>query len=166
MSSLSAQSVIEQHAVIDTWYRWAAGLDDLDEEMLRSAMAETVFMDMSGYREAGLPFPDTQSHRNELATTLIQSMGHLTVQHCLTNFQVSVGGEGTASSTHNTVAYHRKRGDGQVRGDDSIFVMAHKVTTQYVREAARVEGEQAWKIKSMYLTPRFVQGDMNVLGSG
>lgn len=160
MDAVFTTDMSEREAIIDACHRWAQGMDDRDHELLRSALADHIYMDMSQYRAAGVPIPDADETADSMARMLIKNMENMNVMHCLSNFRAALLSDSTASIVCNVVAYHTIRDGNKVNVDQRVFTMAHKYTATLVKNATT----GAWVIQRLVITPRCIQGDPRIIG--
>jgi hypothetical protein len=83
----------ERAAVIDALYRYAAGLDDGDEQMLVSALTEDAIVDLTpAVTKLGMAFPVLEA-REVIVSTLLAAVGPLDTSHSISNVRLQVDGD-------------------------------------------------------------------------
>lgn len=112
MSTLtsSASGNTETLAVIDALYRFAAGIDLRDAELLSSSLAENAVSDFRpAAAKAGFEYPVIEG-RELLVTALMNSLAALDTTHSVTNARVTLSGD-TARMDALVEACHVSRQD-------------------------------------------------------
>ena len=93
MSSTHSQEIADKFAVIDTLYRFAAGIDLRDTELLASAFAENAVSDFGpAAAKAGFEYPVLEG-RETIVSALSGSLGQIDTTHSVSNPRVSVDGD-------------------------------------------------------------------------
>jgi septum formation inhibitor-activating ATPase MinD len=93
MSSTHSQEIADKFAVIETLYRFAAGIDLRDTELLASAFAENAVSDFGpAAAKAGFEYPVLEG-RDTIVSALSGSLGQIDTTHSVSNPRVSVDGD-------------------------------------------------------------------------
>lgn len=93
MSSTDSQEIADKFAVIETLYRFAAGIDLRDNELLASAFAEDAVSDFGpAAAKAGFEYPVLQG-RDTIVSALSGSLGQVDTTHSVSNPRVSINGD-------------------------------------------------------------------------
>ncbi|WIX98267.1 nuclear transport factor 2 family protein [Amycolatopsis mongoliensis] len=138
-------------AVVETLYRYAAGLDLRDQDLLASAFAEDAVADFGpATKKAGQEYPPVEG-RETIAAALSASLSHLDTTHSLSNPRVSLDGdqahlEGIMACQHLP------------REDHSRHVL---MTNRYDVDLVR-RGE-VWVIQRVTVDNAWTEGDPRVL---
>lgn len=141
----------DKFAVVETLYRYAAGLDLRDRDLLASAFAEDAVADFGpATKKAGQEYPPVKG-RDTIAAALSGSLGHLDTTHSLSNPRVSLDGdkahlEGIMACQHLP------------REDHSRHVL---MTNRY--EVDLVRCGDAWVIQHVTVDNAWTEGDPTVL---
>lgn len=97
-------------AVVDTLYRFAAGIDLRDKSLLSSALAEDAVLDFrSAAAKAGFEYPVIEG-RDNIVAALTSSLATLDTTHSVTNPRVIIDGD-TARLDALVEAQHIPRDD-------------------------------------------------------
>jgi ketosteroid isomerase-like protein len=137
--------------VIDTLYRFAAGLDEKDAELFASVWAEDAVHDFSaGARALGMEFAPVVG-RDAIVSTFIAALEPHTTSHFVTNPRVTVDGD-TAKAYTLTQATHLTRPDH----DKRITAINH-----YEVDLERQDGR--WVITRLVINNVWWTGDVSVL---
>ena len=93
MSSTHSQEIADKLAVIETLYRFAAGIDLRDTELLTSAFAENAVSDFGpAAAKAGFEYPVLEG-RDTIVSALSGSLGQIDTTHSVSNPRVSLDGD-------------------------------------------------------------------------
>lgn len=93
MSPSLANEVADRLAVVDTLYRFAAGIDLRDKNLLSSALAENAISDFRpAAAKAGFEYPVIEG-RDYIVAALTASLAALDTSHCVTNPRVTIDGD-------------------------------------------------------------------------
>lgn len=92
-SALTPVSVENQLAIIDSLYRYAAGIDLKDQELMRSAFTDDAVSDFRpAGAKAGFDYPVLQG-KEVIAEALMTSLKPIVTTHSVTNPRVTVVGD-------------------------------------------------------------------------
>ena len=109
-STSSLTQVADKLAVVDALYRFAAGIDLRDKELLASSLAENAVSDFRpAAAKAGFEYPVIEG-RDVIASALSTSLGSLDTTHSVTNARVTIDGD-TARMDALVEAQHVPRND-------------------------------------------------------
>jgi septum formation inhibitor-activating ATPase MinD len=93
MSSIYSQEIADKFAVVETLYRFAAGIDLRDNELLASAFAEDAVSDFGpAAAKAGFEYPVLEG-RDTIVSALSGSLGQVDTTHSVSNPRVSIDGD-------------------------------------------------------------------------
>jgi len=93
MSSTYQTATADQLAVIDTLYRFAAGIDLRDEALLSCAFMEDAVSDFRpAAAKAGFEFPVLEG-REVIVAALFGALGHVDTTHSVSNPRVTFEGD-------------------------------------------------------------------------
>ena len=141
----------DKFAVVETLYRYAAGLDLRDNSLLASTFAENAVADFGpATKKAGQEYPPIHG-RDTIATALLSSLSHLDTTHSLSNPRVTLDGE-TAHLEGIMACQHLPR------EDHSRHVL---MTNRYDVDLAR-SGE-VWVVERLTVDNVWTDGDPTVL---
>ncbi|MFD6285734.1 nuclear transport factor 2 family protein [Streptomyces sp. NPDC060205] len=150
-SPTSPTATEDKFAVVETLYRYAAGLDLRDKDLLASAFADDAVADFGpATKKAGQEYPPIKGGET-IATALLGSLGHLDTTHSLSNPRVSLDGD-TARLEGIMACQHLPR------TDHSRHVL---MTNRYDVELAR-QGE-VWVVQHLTVDNAWTEGDPSVL---
>ena len=137
-STGAASAVQDRLDVIDTLYRFAAGLDEKDPELFASVWAQDAVHDFSeGARALGMEFAPVHG-RDAIVNTFIPALEPHTTSHAICNPRVTVAGD-TAKAFTLTDAVHltkpdhdrqitaRNRYEVDLRREDGRWVITHLI---------------------------------------
>jgi hypothetical protein len=92
-STSSLTQAADKLAVVDALYRFAAGIDLRDKELLASSLAENAVSDFRpAAAKAGFEYPVIEG-RDVIASALSSSLGSLDTTHSVTNARVTINGD-------------------------------------------------------------------------
>ncbi|WP_072806169.1 nuclear transport factor 2 family protein [Rhodococcoides yunnanense] len=144
-------TLTDKLAVVETLYRYAAGLDLRDKDLLSSAFAEGGVADFGpATRKAGHEYPPIEG-RETIATALLASLDHLDTTHSVSNPRVSIDGD-TAHLEGIVACQHLPK------GDHSRHVL---MTNRYDVDLAR--SGDVWVISRVTVDNAWTEGDPTVL---
>ncbi|MEU0136882.1 nuclear transport factor 2 family protein [Streptomyces sp. NPDC006296] len=150
-SSTSLQATADKLAVVETLYRYAAGLDLRDKDLLASAFAEDAVADFGpATRKAGQEYPPING-RETIASALLGSLSHLDTTHSVSNPRVNLDGD-TAHLEGIVACQHLPR------EDHSRHVL---MTNRY--DVALVRSGEIWVIRRVTVDNAWTEGDPTVL---
>lgn len=93
MSSTSPQETADKLSVVETLYRFAAGIDLQDNELLASAFAENAVSDFRpAAAKAGFEYPVLEG-RDTIVAALSGALGHVDTTHSVSNPRVIINGD-------------------------------------------------------------------------
>ncbi|MFJ9034545.1 nuclear transport factor 2 family protein [Streptomyces sp. NPDC102274] len=149
--STSPTATEDKLAAVEALYRYAAGLDLRDKELLASAFADDAVADFGpATKKAGQEYPPIKGGET-IATALLGSLSHLDTTHSLSNPRVSLDGD-TAHLEGIMACQHLPR------KDHSRHVL---MTNRYDVDLAR-QGD-VWVIRHVTVDNAWTQGDPTVL---
>lgn len=138
-------------AVVETLYRYAAGLDLRDKDLLASAFADDAVADFGpATRRAGQEYPPINGGKT-IASALLGSLSHLDTTHSVSNPRVSLDGD-TAHLEGIVACQHL------LREDHSRHVL---MTNRY--DVALVRSGEIWVIQRVTVDNAWTEGDPTVL---
>jgi septum formation inhibitor-activating ATPase MinD len=110
MSSTLINAAADQLAVIDALYRFAAGIDLRDQDLLASSLAENAVSDFRpAAAKAGFDYPVIEG-RAMIVAALTASLATLDTSHSVSNPRVAIDGD-TARLDALVEAQHVPRSD-------------------------------------------------------
>lgn len=141
--------LIDQAAVCDTLYRFAAGIDQRDWALYRSVFTDEIELDYSSYRagNAGLV---AAGHWVERARTLFTGLD--ASQHTLTNPRVSVAGDTATCDIYVQAEHFLLGAEG-----DHWWTIGGWYSDRLVREGT------GWKIRGKKLTVAWTRGNRGIM---
>ncbi|MFD5252662.1 nuclear transport factor 2 family protein [Streptomyces bobili] len=150
-SSTTLTATADKLAVVETLYRYAAGLDLRDKDLLASAFADDAVADFGpATRKAGQEYPPINGGET-IASALLGSLSHLDTTHSVSNPRVSLHGD-TAHLEGIVACQHLPR------EDHSRHVL---MTNRY--DVALVRSSEVWVIQRMTVDNAWTEGDPTVL---
>lgn len=151
-SSLSNEAA-DKLAVIDALYRFAAGIDLRDKDLLSSALAENAVSDFRpAAAKAGFDYPVIEG-RDIIVAALTESLAKLDTTHSVTNPRVTIDGD-TARLDALVEAQH-------VSQDD--HTRSYLMKNRYDVELARMG--DGWIITRNTVDNVWRSGDISVLSA-
>lgn len=154
MSFTYQTDAADQLAVVETLYRFAAGLDQRDEALLAAAFTEDAASDFRpAAAKAGFEYPVLEG-REVIVTALFGALGHLDTSHSVSNPRVTI--EGNKAHLDALVeAQHVLKNDPARH-----YLMKNRYDVDLVRV---VEG---WRIQRVTVDNLWRTGDPAVLMGG
>lgn len=147
-------SAEDRLAAAEALYRYAAGIDLKDDDLLASAFAPDAILDLSrATATAGLTFPPIEG-RTQIVTALSASLTALDTTHSVSNPRVTVTGN-RAQLEAIVAAQHLPH------GDHSRNVL---MTNRY--ELDLVRSGHLWRIARLSVDNAWTAGDTTVLTAG
>lgn len=147
-----AHTAADQLAVIDALYRFAAGIDLRDPQLLASSLAENAVSDFRpAAAKAGFEYPLIEG-RDVIVTALTAALAKLDTTHSVTNPRVTIDGA-TARLDALVEAQHVLRDDPARH-----YLMKNRYDVELVREGDR------WVIARNTVDNVWRSGDIAVLG--
>lgn len=93
MSSSLTENVANKLAIIDSLYRYAAGIDLKDKELIKSAFTENAVSDFRpAGAKAGFEYPVLKG-KDAIAEALMNSLKPIITTHSVTNPRVTIDGD-------------------------------------------------------------------------
>jgi septum formation inhibitor-activating ATPase MinD len=146
-----AHTAADQLAVIDALYRFAAGIDQRDPQLLASSLAENAVSDFRpAAAKAGFEYPLIEG-RDVIVTALTAALAKLDTTHSVTNPRVTIDGA-TARLDALVEAQHVLRDDPARH-----YLMKNRYDVELVREGDR------WVIARNTVDNVWRSGDIAVL---
>lgn len=148
----AADLVGDKLAVVETLYRFAAGIDLRDRTLLASALAENAISDFRpAATKAGFEYPLLQG-RETIAEALSGSLSRVDTTHSISNPRVTVEGD-TARMDVLVEAQHVSREDAA-----SHYLMKNRYDVVLARRGA------GWEIEHVTVDNVWRAGNPDVLG--
>lgn len=144
MQSTHSGATADQFAVIDTLYRFAAGVDQKDPALLASSFAEHAVSDFGpAAAKAGFAYPVLEGRANIVAT-LMAALAALDTTHSVSNPRATIDGD-TARLDALVEAQHVSQSDPARH-----YLMKNRYDVQLVRDGAgwlieRVTVDNVWR---------------------
>jgi septum formation inhibitor-activating ATPase MinD len=144
MSSTHFQEIADKFAVVETLYRFAAGIDLRDNELLASAFAEDAVSDFGpAAAKAGFEYPVLEG-RDTIVSALSGSLGQIDTTHSVSNPRVSIDGD-SAHMDALVEAQHVLQND-----HSRHYLMKNRYDVELVRQGAlwliqRVTIDNVWR---------------------
>jgi septum formation inhibitor-activating ATPase MinD len=153
MSSTDSQEIADKFAVIETLYRFAAGIDLRDNELLASAFAEDAVSDFGpAAAKAGFEYPVLQG-RDTIVSALSGSLGQVDTTHSVSNPRVSINGD-SAHMNALVEAQHVLQND-----HSRHYLMKNRYDVELIRQGG------LWLIERVTIDNVWRTGDPGVLSS-
>ncbi|MDF6021306.1 nuclear transport factor 2 family protein [Streptomyces sp. JH34] len=150
-SSTSTAAIADKFAVVETIYRYAAGLDLRDKDLLSSAFTDDAVADFGpATKKAGQEYPPVEG-RETIAAALLASLGHLDTTHSVSNPRVSLDGD-RAKLEAIVACQHLPRED-----HSRHVLMTNRYDVELVRSG------DVWLIQHVTVDNAWTQGDPTVL---
>ncbi|MFS8201538.1 nuclear transport factor 2 family protein [Streptomyces sp. CWNU-52B] len=150
-SPASLTATADKLAVVETLYRYAAGLDLRDKDLLASAFAEDAVADFGpATAKAGHAYPPVEG-RDTIAAALSGSLSHLDTTHSLSNPRVTLDGD-TAHLEGIMACQHLPRED-----HSRHVLMTNRYDVELVRQG------EVWVIRRVTVDNAWTDGDPTVL---
>lgn len=150
-STTSSTVTADKFAVVEALYRYAAGLDLRDIDLLASAFADDAVADFGpATRKAGQEYPPV-SGRDTIAAALSGSLSHLDTTHSVSNPRVTIDGdeahlEGIVACQHLPREDHSRH-----------VLMTNRYDVDLVRRG------DIWVIQHVTVDNAWTEGDPTVL---
>jgi septum formation inhibitor-activating ATPase MinD len=146
-------SVADKLGVVEALYRFAAGIDLRDKNLLASSFAADAVSDFRpAAAKAGFEYPVVEG-RNTIVTTLSTSLTGLDTTHTVSNPRVSVDGD-KARLDALVEAQHVPTSD-----PSKHYLMKNRYDVELVRDG------DLWVIQRVTIDNVWRSGDIGVLGS-
>ncbi|MGN7773635.1 nuclear transport factor 2 family protein [Phyllobacterium sp. 22552] len=151
ISPSPTQEAADKLAVVETLYRFAAGIDLRDKELLSSSLAENAISDFRpAAAKAGFEYPVIEG-RDFIATALLTSLGTLDTTHSVSNPRVTINGD-TARMDVLVEAQHVPRSD-----PSRYYLMKNRYDVELARSG------DVWVITRNTVDNVWRTGDLTVL---
>ncbi|MFU2510775.1 nuclear transport factor 2 family protein [Pseudoalteromonas sp. ASV78] len=138
-------------AIAETLYRFAAGIDLRNRDLLESAFANNAVSDFRpAAAKAGFEFPVLENKEN-IVTALINSLSQLDTTHSVSNPRICVNGD-TAHMEAIVEAQHLPRND-----HSKHYLMKNRYDIELVRQG------EVWVIQHVTIDNVWRSGDPQVL---
>lgn len=145
------QETADKFAVIETLYRFAAGLDLRDKELLASAFAADAVSDFRpAGKKAGFEYPVLEG-RETIVAALRSSLNHIDTTHSVSNPRVKIDGD-TAVLDALVEAQHLPAAD-----HSRHYMMKNRYDVELIRQG------EVWVIQHVTIDNVWRQGDPSVL---
>ena len=152
LQPVTANPTDDKLAVVETLYRFAAGIDLRDRALLSSAFTENAISDFRPAAEkAGFEYPLLQG-RDAIVEALSSSLGGLDTTHSISNPRVTLEGD-SARVDMLVEAQHVSREDAS-----SQYLMKNRYDVVLARQNA------GWEIERMTVANVWRAGSLGVLG--
>ena len=146
-----AHQAADKLAVVEALYRFAAGIDLRDKDLLVSALADDAVSDFRpAAAKAGFEYPVIQG-RDNIVSALSTSLGSLDTTHSVTNPRVTIDGD-TARLDALVEAQHVPRSD-----HSRFYLVKNRYEVELVRDG------EGWLIKRTIVDNVWRSGDLAVL---
>lgn len=151
ISPSPTQEAADKLAVVETLYRFAAGIDLRDKELLSSSLAENAVSDFRpAAAKAGFEYPVIEGG-DFIATALLTSLGTLDTTHSVSNPRVTINGD-TARMDVLVEAQHVPRHDSSRH-----YLMKNRYDVELARSGDK------WLITRNTVDNVWRTGDLTVL---
>lgn len=138
--------------IADTLYRYAAGLDLGDADVLASAFTADVVFDFTpAASKAEVEFP-VLSSRDVVVKSLLAVLGPLDTSHSVSNIQTTVNGE-SATLTAHILAQHFMPGEGPRPDRTRHALVLNRCDADLVRDG------DTWRISRLTIDNIWFEGD-------
>lgn len=152
-TNISLKRALDTLAVVDTLYRYAAGLDLRDKDLLASAFADNAVADFGpATRKAGHDYPPIEGAET-IAAAVSGSLSHLDTTHSLSNPRVTLDGD-TAHLEGIMACQHLPRND-----HSRHVLMTNRYDVELVRKG------EVWVIGHLTVDNAWTEGDPSVLAA-
>jgi len=150
-TTAQVSSATDQLAVIDALYRFAAGIDLNDRDLLASSFADDAVSDFrAAAAKAGFDYPVLEG-RDTIVNALSTSLTSLDTTHSVSNPRVSIDGD-TARMEAMVEAQHVPQNNPSMH-----YLMKNRYDVQLIRQG------DAWVIKHVAIDNVWRDGDPAVL---
>ncbi|WP_220201372.1 nuclear transport factor 2 family protein [Reticulibacter mediterranei] len=142
--------------IADALYRYAAGLDLGDADLLSSAFTEDVIFDFaSAASKIGVQFP-VLSARDVVVKTLLAVLGPLDTSHSLSNLRMTISGERATLQAY-VLAQHFSPGEGPRPDQSRHALLMGRYDASLVRDA------ELWRISRLTIDTVWFEGDPTIV---
>lgn len=151
MSSTYLNEIADKFAVTETLYRFAAGIDLKDSDLLACAFTEDAVSDFRlAAAKAGFEYPVLEG-RDLIVSALSDSLKYIDTTHSVSNPRVSVNGD-AARLDALLEAQHVSQND-----QSRYYLMKNRYDVELVRDG------EVWRIKRVTVDNVWRSGDPAVL---
>lgn len=148
---INLQETADKFAVVETLYRFAAGIDLRDNDLLASAFAADAISDFRpAGKKAGFEYPVLEGRENIVAA-LSGSLAKIDTTHSVSNPRVFIDG-GKARMDALVEAQHLPSND-----HSRFYLMKNRYDVELVRQ------ENVWVIQRVTIDNVWLTGDPSVL---
>jgi SnoaL-like domain len=152
----AVQTIVDRAEITDALYRYTAGLDYGDAELLASSLTHDAIVDLTpATAKIGLEFPVLQP-REVVVGALAGAVGPLDTSHSITNVRIEISGD-TATAHCNAQAQHYLPGEGPQPDKTRHALMMNRYEAEVVRDGQR------WLIRHLIIDNAWFDGDPAVL---
>ncbi len=138
--------------IADALYRYAAGLDLGDADVLASSFAEDIIFDFTpAANKAEVEFP-VLSSRGVVVKSLIATLGPLDTSHSVSNIQTTVDGDSATLKAH-ILAQHFLPGQGPRPDCTKHALVMNRCNADLVRDG------DTWRISRLTIDNVWFEGD-------
>jgi hypothetical protein len=148
---INFQETADKFAVVETLYRFAAGIDLRDSNLLASAFAEDAISDFGpAARKAGFEYPVLEG-RDSIVAALTGSLSKIDTTHSVSNPRVFINGD-KAVMDALVEAQHLPSND-----HSRHYLMKNRYDVELIRQ------EDVWIIQRVTIDNVWRSGDPSVL---
>ncbi|MEU6345853.1 nuclear transport factor 2 family protein [Streptomyces sp. NPDC046977] len=148
--------LLDRQAIADALYRYTAGLDQGDTDLLTSALTEDAKVDLSAATsKIGFEIP-ALSPREVVVTALAAAVGPLDTTHAVHNLRIFLDGDSATAHCY-IQAQHYLSGDGPLPERTRHALLMNNCTAKLDRD-----GDQ-WRISHLAIDLVWFEGDPTVL---
>ncbi|NCD72088.1 nuclear transport factor 2 family protein [Mucilaginibacter agri] len=149
--TINLQETADKIAVIETLYRFAAGIDLRDNDLLASAFAADAISDFRpAGKKAGFEYPVLEGRENIVAA-LSGSLAKIDTTHSVSNPRVTISGD-KAKMDALVEAQHLPSND-----HSRFYLMKNRYDVELIR------GNNDWVIQKVTIDNVWLTGDPSVL---
>jgi hypothetical protein len=151
-----AKLAYDRTEIAETLYRWAAGVDFVDENELASAFTEDVIFNFSpAGKKLGLNIP-VLTPRNVVVKTLIASNKPFNTSHTFSNIQATIDGDSATAKAYVMIQLSLPRESAPTKSSKRVIMMCH--CYGYL-----VRNGDIWHIKHWTIDYIWSDGDLTAL---
>lgn len=148
---INLQETADKFAVVETLYRFAAGIDLRDNKLLASVFAEDAISDFRpAGKKAGFEYPVLEG-RESIVAALTGSLSEIDTTHSVSNPRVTINGD-RAIMDALVEAQHLPSND-----HSRYYLMKNRYDVELIRQ------ENAWVIQRVTIDNVWRSGDPSVL---
>jgi ketosteroid isomerase-like protein len=152
------QIAYDRLQIADALYRFAAGLDENDGEILASAFTEDAVFDGSpSGRKIGIEWPAVTG-REAIVAMCASVIGPLDTSHSASNIRVSLDGDTAVVKAH-LMAQHFLPGEGPRPDHTDHALLMNRVDADVVRDGDR------WRLRRLTIDNAWFEGNPTVVTS-